>query len=775
MSHAPKMYAFALLLATWLAAAGSAAEPLYLQPPFDEIKLDEANGGALLRVEPLDFAGRKLPALAERKGDLEIELIDRPGDFFALPWINVAEIRFFEQMVLTEAEQAVRESRFDSAQGYFRFLEASYPQTPGLKEGVENFLWVQIGGAYLAARHAEALALLIELQRRNPQRQGLSTAYERVTLELVKQHLTDENYRAARGLLRNLARHFPDSGATAAAPLEKQLQDRARALLAEAQNHLAAGKPRDGYQASVQMLQVWPAIEGGQAAARAIHAQYPVVTVGVVEPAQWPSPARTLDDWADRRTIGLLARPLAEPAPDGAEGPPFHSPLGDLVRGGDSQQLTLGVAPNLTWLNPPRSLTAQDVARSLLARTDPSSPHYDGAWAGVVAQVEARGRDAVQIDFRRPQWQPEAWLQTPLWSPPGSPGTIAWGPYRLDEQLDQQAPAVARFVRQPASVAGEALPNSGQPSEVVERPYPDSLAGLRALLSGEITVLDRLSPWDLPRFANLADITIGSYGVPTVHLLVINPARPLLATRTARRALVYALDREGILQQGILGGQTLAGCETITGPLPKAVDGDNSVGYGYDAQVELRPYEPGTALVLLRMAREALSVEHRPPAGEPMKLVLSHPANPIARSACLSIARQLDVAGFRVALREQTAGEQTGGEQAADWDVRYAEVAYCDPLVDVPRVLGPQGLAGSVSPAMLAALRTLEGSTSRAEAAEHLRAIHRLAAAELPVIPLWQLVDHFVYHTSLKGIGERPATLYENIEQWQAELRIPAE
>jgi ABC-type transport system substrate-binding protein len=82
-------------------------------------------------------------------------------------------------------------------------------------------------------------------------------------------------------------------------------------------------------------------------------------------------------------------------------------------------------------------------------------------------------------------------------------------------------------------------------------------------------------------------------------------------------------------------------------------------------------------------------------------------------------------------------------------------------------LLGPEGLTGSCSPAMLAELRQLERSADAQAATRQLQAIHRLAAAELPVIPLWQLVEHGAVRNSLSGVGKPPASLYENVAQWQ--------
>ena len=112
-----------LLAGLVLAASAQAADPLYLQPPYDEIKLDEDNGGVVLRVRSLDLPGRRLPSAANRTGDLEIELLDRPGERFALPWANVASVRLFEQLVLFDPArtETIDERRLHSRAGYDPF------------------------------------------------------------------------------------------------------------------------------------------------------------------------------------------------------------------------------------------------------------------------------------------------------------------------------------------------------------------------------------------------------------------------------------------------------------------------------------------------------------------------------------------------------------------------------------------------------------------------------------------------------------------------------
>ena len=211
-------------------ASGWCAEPLYQQRPYDIVTLDANNGNAALKVQPIDMPTRQLPPPQNRTGEIEIELLERPGERFKVAWFNITNLQFFEELVLAEAAPLVTQGKFDEAYEYYRFLETKYPKTLGLKEAFENFLWLHSGSEYKAGRFDQALALMVELNRRNPQRTGLSVAYARVTTKLVENRLAAGNYRAARGLLKNLAQRYPDQRATSVTPYETQLQAKAAAL-----------------------------------------------------------------------------------------------------------------------------------------------------------------------------------------------------------------------------------------------------------------------------------------------------------------------------------------------------------------------------------------------------------------------------------------------------------------------------------------------------------------------------------------------------------------
>ena len=48
-------------------------------------------------------------------------------------------------------------------------------------------------------------------------------------------------------------------------------------------------------------------------------------------------------------------------------------------------------------------------------------------------------------------------------------------------------------------------------------------------------------------------------------------------------------------------------------------------------------------------------------------------------------------------------------------------------------------------------------------------AIDRESRDELPVLPLWQLEDHYAWRTRLTGPAETARHLYDGIERWEVE------
>ena len=73
------------------------------------------------------------------------------------------------------------------------------------------------------------------------------------------------------------------------------------------------------------------------------------------------------------------------------------------------------------------------------------------------------------------------------------------------------------------------------------------------------------------------------------------------------------------------------------------------------------------------------------------------------------------------------------------------------------------------------ALDDLDDAGDWKDARDRLLDIHQLVADEVTIIPLLQLTETFAYRRGITGIGDRPATLYQNIEKWQSTPYLPGE
>ena len=323
------------------------------------------------------------------------------------------------------------------------------------------------------------------------------------------------------------------------------------------------------------------------------------------------------------------------------------------------------------------------------------------------------------------------------------------------------------FAANPQSIgSGVQLPS------IVEQTMSDDDAAVAALLHGEIDVLDRVPPWQVERLRAAKGIRVGTYRLPTVHVLVPNMKRPLMAAREFRRALCYGIERSRVVQEVLLGGAKLPGFDVLSGPFPTGTSISDPLRYAYNNQLSPRPFEPRLATVLSTVAfasttSTAADPEHKADVepSEMPELVLAHPADPVARIACETIKLQLGRAQIPVRLMEFTADELAEGK--VDYDLRYAELAVWEPVVDARTLLGPSGLAGDVGSSYLyAALRQLDDATNWKDVRTELSEIHDIAHHDLPLIPLWQTVNYFAYRADVEGIGDSPVVLYQNVDRW---------
>ena len=103
---------------------------------------------------------------------------------------------------------------------------------------------------------------------------------------------------------------------------------------------------------------------------------------------------------------------------------------------------------------------------------------------------------------------------------------------------------------------------------------------------------------------------------------------------------------------------------------------------------------------------------------------------------------------------------------ATDADLFYVSWTPLEPLAELPRLIGRQGLGGDAGP--LLDCTTHEALFAKPDqASEKVGRLDQMIRAETLAIPLWRLNNFIAYDRTLTGVGKRPVTLYQNVEQWQ--------
>lgn len=757
---------FAMLVIV-LAAQGALAQDaksnrLIDQPPFDVLTLDKANDNKVLKVQPLNLPGRRVPENPKRTDKLKVKLLD-DGQEYEVAWGAIDKLELFEQLVLAEANRLTAEGKFDEAYDDFAFLLNFYPGMTGLKEARESYLYLSAGAAFRQRKLEEALAVLEELLARNPQYRGGANAptllqvLGNIADPLVAGYIEREEYRAARVLLTRLAKQYKAENEPFFQRGKQRLTELATGHRAQAQQHLQAGRLMEAHVAGQAMLSIWPDLPGAAELLAEIGRRHPLLTVGVEHPAL-AFGSRSLHNVAARRAGRLTERLLAEYSGPGPEGGQYDCPLGTLGQSEDGLVLTFR-------LHAAAGVTAPELTQRLFSLANRSERDYQLVWGRIVSKVRTEGTSEVRVELRWPHVLPAALLQIQIAKATDGVVSPLLTPY---EVLSHDESATRFTIHRNYALRGQA-----QPAEIVERQYGDPQRALLALQRGEIDILDRVFPGDIAALKSNDRLVVAPYRAPTTHVLVIRSQNPFLANRNFRRALLYGCNRELLLKQGLLRGQAPAGFRVVSSPFPAAYASGDAPAYGYDQQIPPRPYDPRLAFTLRLVAEGEIKGTHekqKQPAPKLAPLVLGHPADETSRIACRGLLQQWKEIGIECKLEEFPPGVFL--DAAGKCDLVYLQLAAWEPLVDAARLLGPEGLAPVTVPVIQLTLRQIGEARNWQQARERLLQLHRHLHEEVSLVPLWQTMDHFAYRRTLEGLRQPRVSLYQDVEQWQAAAQL---
>lgn len=730
------------------------------QAPFDQITLDKANGSRVLRVEPLPAELRR-PDVRPRPTDkLRLRLVET-GREYEVNWGHIAKVELYEQLVLAQTLQFLDEGRLDDAYDQIAFLLRYYPRISGLVGARQRYLYLAARAAADAGRWDAALGLVEELLSQQPPFQPrageppvgplLSAAAD----ALLRRAIDAGEFMAARSLQERLVRRYRTELGASAQKWQQTLEQLAMAQRDAAREHLAAGRLAQAWEAAMRMRAIWPQVPQGAALVDEIARRYPRVVVAVEHLAAGAD-ARSLVDRAARRVARLVDAPLWSLEGLGSEGGIYQTQQASDERepSGQSLKLRFSAQVDPSWI-------VDYALRLVHSARDPEAP-LAACWSDLLGEVRRTGPQELTLSLRQPHVLPEAFLallpprrassadQAPLREGPGS--------YQPVESSAQQARYVARR-------EGDA--RAGGPAEIVERAFDDPQAAVQSLLRGEVDILERVLPADLPALVGRPEVAVLPYAAPSVHVLLIRSAGPYVLSATFRRALLYGADREGLLRDVLLRGQSVPGCRVVSGPFAAPTSSRNDAAYAYDPQIEPRPYDPHLALALRFVAEQEVAAAAREPT-QPVPrrspLRLAHPAHELARLACRGLAEHWEQIGISCTLIELPPGQCDAPPGTCD--LLYAELAAWEPLVDAARLFSPRGLVPQASPAVMALARQAARARNWPQARQHLLLLHRLVHEELPLIPLWQWQDQFAYRRGVEGIQTPRLDLYQHIVRW---------
>jgi len=734
------------------------------EEPYDLITIPDDKETKALKVFPLNLPNRRPPKDPKPTEKIRVRLFDDEEDrTFELMWRDIKKLELFEDRILAEAEQFTAEQKFDDAYTNYAFLLKTYPNTRGLDASIQSYWYLSAGASYREKRYDEALAVLEELLKKNPsyKHSDTSPSLMRVLGEivdkLVQGYLEKKDFRSARQMVVRITRAYPDSKQEPFfTRYQERVQGEAERKREEARAHLAARRYTEAYDATAAMLDIWPDVSGARELTADMARQYPLAAIAVEQLSSAPNALR-LNQWADFRTGRLTDRRLTELRGIGPEGGNYVCPLGTCERSEDGRSLTI-------TLRPDASVGTYDVLQLLLSAAGTESHLFSPEWAQVLGTARIVKTGQLEATLRRPHVLPQALLAFPLSAQQGERGQSM--PSSASYVLQVSDATRSRFVL-PAEVAS--LP--GRPREIQERLFTDPEAAILALERGEIEAIDRVQPSDLAVVRALSSVIVGGYAVPTVHVLVPNADRIWPASRTFRRAIIYGIQREVILKQGILRNQSLDGAEVLSGPFPAPLATNDPLSYAYDTNIVPHAYEPLLAATLVDLAKRELTSAAQAKGEEPPKfegIVIGHLPLELHRIACKAMSQQLTPLGIACKTQELAANDPA----ASQCDFVYTELVVAEPVIDAGRLFGPGGLYPATNPHIRLGVRQVEQATNWNQAGARLRQLHRLLHEDLTMLPLWQVPEHYAVRQNVHGLTAAPVSLYQDIDQWRVAPRL---
>ncbi len=733
---------------------------------------------------------------------------------YSLPMSAIDHILLFEDLMLLRIDELIKEG--DIRKAYELLLNVER-EIPNWEKSVPRFEQLLLAESTIRANEGDAyaaLALLDEAAARNLQNPELRPRFGQIVGPMIQDAMDKEDYRKVRYLIARIEKVVPDHELI---PQSKnRLQQLVASLLETSDQHYQQRDFTAAAKLAWKASTVLPLQGNEKAAFSRIVARHQVLRVGVEDSDDdkqiFPVPQESRE-----RLTELIEVPLFEPS-SADELTYFRSSYFEIWDPADlGREVVFSLRETRPhWQSQP-VLTANIVAEALGHRIDESSPYFSSRLASFVKEISVRSPTQLRIRFSRVPLNIESLLRFPvtgfpqksLAETPDASGTeitdvSAAVPAEGERRSEIPAfPAVlsTRFRKASSDESGRVfLRNTPEPdgldgsqyhiAEVQEVRFTSRDKMLQSMIRGELDYLPHLLPWEVDAFKASAEYVTKQYSIPMTHVIAFNPMSDRIVNAQMRRALSFAVNREGILKSIVLKDEAMLHGRPTSAAwhLESYATEPNEVPPAYNIRLAyaLRfAAERQLQLAELTKLTDAARAEARKKKEtfEPEKFRAETKVDYIKlprlrfvvepEPTCIAAAERIMLywqkIGFEVDLIK---GDQPGDPLTdGEWDMCYRRVRMEEPLLELwPLLANDNSLdmnrLGMFPDWMRQELINLDYASSFQDAQTRLFTIHNHISAEAFLIPLWEVDDFAVWRKSIIGMPERPLSTYQNVERW---------
>jgi len=320
---------------------------------------------------------------------------------------------------------------------------------------------------------------------------------------------------------------------------------------------------------------------------------------------------------------------------------------------------------------------------------------------------------------------------------------IGSGPFQLEEIEIEGETITSMVLKQ--------FPRHYRPRPFLDRVqfrfYPSHQAVLKAHEAGEVEGIAQITTADLPYASTVPDLNIYSAQIAEQSLVLLNLGRsdlPFSEEPEVRQALLYALDRQQIIDQ-VLKGQALIAHSPL---IPNT--------WAYNEDVPRYEHDPDAANALLNEAgwvRPASNPDVRRKGQERLAFTLLTPNEPEQVAVAQMLAQQWATVGVTVTVESASPVEMREAREKRDFEAMLVHVALPGdpdpyPFWHETQVENGQNYAGLEHRRISEIIEQARIISDRDKRQELYYEFQEIFAQEVPALPLY--VPIYTY-----GVDER--------------------